>query len=69
MTTGSGRKVEVDHAACEGNRRCENAAPLVFEVRDDELSYVLLDPVPPEQEAAVERAIRLCPRQAIAWGA
>jgi ferredoxin len=60
-------KVQVDHDVCEGNRRCENAAPDVFEVRDDELSYVKLDPVPGSQREAVERAIRLCPRQAISW--
>jgi ferredoxin len=60
-------KVQVDHDACEGNRRCENTAPAVFEVRDDDLSYVKLDPVPEDQREAVERAIRLCPRQAIAW--
>ena len=60
-------KVQVDHDRCEGNRRCENAAPQVFEVRDDELSYVLLEEVPENLRDAVERAIRLCPRQAIAW--
>jgi ferredoxin len=60
-------KVQVDHDSCEGNRRCENAAPRVFEVRDDELSYVLVDEVPEGEKDAVDRAIRLCPRQAIAW--
>ncbi|HXH20607.1 MAG TPA: ferredoxin [Dehalococcoidia bacterium] len=60
-------KVQVNHDLCEGNRRCENAAPEVFEVRDDDLSYVKLDPVPERLKEAVDRAIRLCPRQAIAW--
>ncbi len=60
-------KIEVDHDRCEGNRRCSAAAPEVFEVRDDDLSYVLVEEVPEDQKAAVERAIRLCPRQAIAW--
>jgi len=60
-------KVQVDHDRCEGNRRCSAAVPQVFEVRDDELSYVLVDEVPPDLKDAVDRAIRLCPRQAIAW--
>jgi ferredoxin len=60
-------KVKVDHDSCEGNRRCQNSAPEVFEVRDDDLSYVLVDEVPEDQKEAVERAIRLCPRQAISW--
>jgi ferredoxin len=38
----------------------------VFELRDDDLSYVLVDDVPEGQRENVERAIRLCPRQAIA---
>jgi ferredoxin len=60
-------KVQVDQDRCEGNGRCQSAAPQVFEVRDDELSYVLVDEVPEDQKEAVERAIRLCPRQAIDW--
>jgi ferredoxin len=41
------------------------AAPEVFELRDDDLSYVKLDPVPDDLKDKVERAIRICPRQAI----
>ena len=58
-------KVIVDHDQCEGHARCQSAAPEVFEVRDDDKSYVLLDPVPEAQRANVERAVRLCPKQAI----
>lgn len=60
-------KVTVDHNKCEGHAKCQQAAPEVFEVRDDDLSYVLVDDVPEELVPKVERAIRLCPRQAIAW--
>ncbi|MBM3140748.1 MAG: ferredoxin [Chloroflexi bacterium] len=59
-------RVRVDPDRCEGNLRCQNAAPEVFEVRDD-LSHVLLDDVPEALRHKVERAIRLCPRQAIDW--
>jgi ferredoxin len=58
-------RVEVDHDLCEGHSKCEKSAPGVFEVRDDDLSYVLLDPVPEEHREGVERAVRVCPRGAI----
>jgi ferredoxin len=60
-------KVEVNHDRCEGHGKCVIAAPGIFELRDDDLSYVLVDEVPAEQRERVDRAIRLCPRQAIAW--
>jgi len=62
-----GARVQVDQDRCEGNRRCENAAPEVFEVREDDLSYVKLEVIPENLKDAVDRAIRLCPRQAISW--
>lgn len=58
-------KVTVDYDLCEGHSRCQAAAPEVFEVRDDDKSYVLMEPVPEELRPKVERAARLCPRQAI----
>ena len=60
-------KVVVNHDLCEGHARCEQTAPEVFEVRDDERSYVLVEDVGEDLRAKVERAIRLCPRQAISW--
>ena len=57
-------KVTVNQDACEGHAKCQGAAPEVFEVRDD-LSTVILDPVPESLRPQVERAVRLCPRQAI----
>jgi ferredoxin len=60
-------KVNVDHDRCEGHGKCAMAAPEVFELRDDDLSYVLVDDVPESLREQVERAIRLCPRQAIDW--
>ena len=58
-------RVEVNHDLCEGHGKCEMSAPEVFELRDDDLSYVKLDPVPVELEEKVQRAFRLCPRQAV----
>ncbi len=58
-------KVRVDHDLCEGHMRCQNAAPEVFEVRDDDRSYVLIEEPGEDLRPKVERAARLCPRQAI----
>ena len=60
-------KVQVNADMCEGHAKCEKAAPEVFKVGDDDLSVVLVDDVAPELVEKVERAIRMCPRQAISW--
>jgi ferredoxin len=61
-------KIVVDPDRCELNMRCVSAAAAVFEVTDqDDYARVKLPEVPAELKDAVERAIRLCPRQAIAW--
>ena len=58
-------KVIVDHSLCEGHARCMETAPEVFEVRDDDRSYVLIDEVPEAERAKIERAVQVCPRAAI----
>jgi ferredoxin len=58
-------KVIVDQKLCEGNARCMEAAPEVFEVRDDDKSHVLMEKPSQSLRAKVELAVRLCPRQAI----
>lgn len=58
-------KVVVDHNLCEGNGRCAEIAPEVFELRDDDRSYVLIEEPPQTLRAKVELAARRCPRQAI----
>jgi ferredoxin len=60
-------RVEVNHDVCEGHGKCEMSAPEVFELRDDDLSYVLIEEVPANLREKVDRAIRLCPRAAIRW--
>ncbi|MGB4862887.1 MAG: ferredoxin [Tepidiformaceae bacterium] len=60
-------KVKVDSDMCEGHGKCEMSAPEVFKLGEDDVSVVLVDEVPKELEEKVNRAIRLCPRQAIAW--
>ncbi len=57
----------VDVGLCQGHGQCQEAAPEVFEVRDDGLAHVLVDEV---TDAAlvvrVEEAVRRCPTDAIA---
>jgi ferredoxin len=60
-----GYKVEVDFDLCESNARCMDAAPEVFEVRDDDFLYILDEHPPEELRAKVEEAVRLCPKAAI----
>ncbi len=55
----------VNEEMCEGHGKCQMSAPEVFELGDDDISRVKLDPVPEELRDKVERAARLCPRQAI----
>ncbi len=58
-------KVLVDFDICESNAVCMQYAPEVFEIREDDFLYVLVDEVAVEGQAAVEEAARRCPRQAI----
>ena len=58
-------KVKIDHSLCEGHARCMEEVPEVFEVREDDRSYSLIDVVPSELEEKVRRAVSVCPRAAL----
>ena len=58
-------RVVVDFDLCESNALCMDAAPEVFEVRDDDFLYVLQENPSEELRAKVEQAARVCPKQAI----
>jgi ferredoxin len=58
-------RVVVDFDLCESNALCMDAAPEVFEVRDDDFLYVLHENPSEELRAKVEQAARVCPKQAI----
>lgn len=60
-------KVNVNSDMCEGHGKCEMAAPEVFKLGPDDVSIVLLADVRADLKDKVDRAIRLCPRQAISW--
>ena len=58
-------KPVVDHTLCEGHARCEETAPQVFEVDENDKSQVLVEVVPDDLRDRVDVAVRVCPRQAI----
>ena len=58
-------RVIVDYDLCESNALCMAAAPEVFEVRDDDLLYVLQQEPPEELREKVHEAARSCPKVAI----
>ena len=58
-------KVVVDFDLCESNAVCMGIAPEVFEVRDDDLLYVLDETPADAARDKVEQAVARCPKQAI----
>ncbi len=58
-------RVVVDYDLCESNALCMQAAPEVFEVRDDDFLYVLDENPPEDLRSKVELAVQRCPKQAI----
>jgi ferredoxin len=60
-----GYRVVVDFDLCESNARCMEVAPTVFEVREDDVLYILDETPPDEVRAQVEEAVRRCPKAAI----
>ncbi|HXW84143.1 MAG TPA: ferredoxin [Candidatus Binataceae bacterium] len=58
-------KIVIDQQLCEGNMRCQEAAPEVFQVRDDDKSHLLVQRPAERSLEKVKLAARLCPRQAI----
>jgi ferredoxin len=58
-------KIVVDYNRCESNARCMQVAPEIFEVRDDDKLYVLVENPPESARERVLKAIRVCPKQAI----
>jgi len=58
-------RVVVDYDLCESNALCMAAAPEVFEVREDDLLYVLDENPPEELRDKVMAAVRTCPKNAI----
>lgn len=58
-------KAIVDEDECTACGLCEDTCPEVFELGDEEVARVLVDPVPPEHEDACREAAEECPSDAI----
>jgi ferredoxin len=58
-------KVSVNFDLCKSNAVCMDAAPTVFEVRDDGYLYVLQEEPGEDLRTQVETAAATCPTQAI----
>ncbi|MEI2697064.1 MAG: ferredoxin [Microthrixaceae bacterium] len=58
-------KVVVNYDLCESNAVCMGIVPEVFEVRDDDMLYVLQEEPGEEFRERVTEAVRRCPKQAI----
>jgi ferredoxin len=57
--------VVVDFDLCESNALCMAQAPEVFEVREDDLLYVLNERPAEDLTEKVRAAARCCPKNAI----
>jgi ferredoxin len=58
-------KIVVDFDLCKTHGLCTQAAPELFEIRDDGFLYIL-DETPPEAlRGKLEKAVRECPTAAI----
>jgi ferredoxin len=58
-------KIVVDFELCQSHGLCTQAAPEVFEIRDDGFLYILQEAPDESLRAKVERAVRECPTGAI----
>jgi ferredoxin len=57
-------KILVDYDACEANGYCENIAPEVFRVDEDDNLQIIGDPGP-AMAGKVREAVQSCPRAAL----
>jgi ferredoxin len=62
---GGPMKVVVDFDVCQSHGLCTQAAPEVFEIRDDGFLYILNENPPEALRKKVETAVRECPTGAI----
>ena len=58
-------KIHVDRDLCEANGLCMDACEPIFEVTDDDVLIVHEARLRPEMRAAIEEAVRVCPRGAL----
>lgn len=60
-------RIAVDEARCEGHGQCQDSAPEVFDVNDDGVAIVLVDPIPAALTNKAEAGVRACPVAALSF--
>jgi ferredoxin len=58
-------RVVVNSDLCEANEVCVSLCSEVFRLGEEDRATILLDPIPQNLRPAVEKAVSLCPRQAL----
>ena len=58
-------KIVVDFDLCQSHGLCTQAAPELFEIRDDGFLYILNENPPESLRGKLEKAVRECPTAAI----
>lgn len=58
-------KVIVDFDTCQSHGLCTQAAPELFEIRDDGFLYIKDESPPESLRSKLERAVRECPTGSI----
>ncbi len=58
-------RISVDRLKCESNGLCVGHAPDIFEIDDNDELVVLNEEPSADRRAAVEIAVRMCPKQAL----
>ena len=58
-------KIVVDYDLCEANAVCMAECPEVFKVDDDDNLHILNEDPSEDLRGKIERAVRLCPKQAL----
>ena len=57
---------DIDYDLCKSHGACARTAPEIFEVRDDG-TYIIMEEVPENLRAKLQKAVELCPEQAISF--
>jgi ferredoxin len=58
-------RIRVDPDVCEANGLCEQIAPEVFHLRDDDVLQILAPRPPADVQARAREAVERCPKAAL----